>query len=177
MTMKYLKTIFLATLCLVVASSCKKEHYPEYQNGANAQFRRTAVADGQTTTAGIASYWKWTFSKAAPATQDEFIMKVFGSENVASVNVLVDYKKTGSSTTLTSTYKSLTTWPLTAKVSLNDLIALFAAQGVTATNVTVNDQFIFRCEVVLKDGTVIKEQAAVLSALPYMITLTYTVTA
>lgn len=171
--MKYFKILFMITLAITFVS-CKKDRYPEYENSANAQFTRTA-ATGTT----AAAYNTFSFSKAAPATTDAFLLKVIESGNVQSVSVMVDYRRAAAPNTVafTQKYDELTAWPKNYTTSLNALATLFAANGVTAANVAVGDRFVFRIVVTLKSGTIISEQAAVLNATPYAITLTYTVAA
>ncbi len=171
--MKYFKIFFMITLAVGFAS-CKKDRYPEFENSANAQFTRTA-ATGTT----AATYNTFSFSKATPATTDAFLLKVIESGNVQSVSVMVDYRKaaTPNVTAFTQKYDELTTWPKNYTTSLNALTTLFAANGVTTANIAVGDRFVFRIVVTLKSGTVISEQAAVLNAAPYAITLIYTVAA
>lgn len=171
--MKYFKILFIITLA-VGLTSCKKDRYPEFENSANAQFTRS----GDRTATG-ATYNTLSFSKAAPATTDAFLLKVIESGNVQSVSVMVDYRKaaTPSVVSFTQKYDELTAWPKNYTTSLNALATLFAANGITVANLAVGDQFIFRIVVTLKSGTVISGQAAVLNTAPYAITLTYKVAA
>lgn len=172
MIMKYFKIILIACICALTTVSCEKSRYPEFENSANAQFIRdlgVVTANPATNT----TFNTATLNKSNPTLADKFTLKIIETGNVSSVKVLVDYKK--GSTTLTTQYKEITSWPITGSVSLNDLIALFASQGVTSASVTAGDKFVFRTVITLKSGTVVSEQAAVFSALPYTITLTYTV--
>lgn len=169
--MKYLK--FLLIIGIIASTvSCKKSRYPEIENSANAQFTRTAA-----TGTAAAPYNTATLSKATPATTDQFILKIIESGNVKSVSVLVDYRKnlTPTVTTYTQEFKNITTWPQTYTASLNDLVALFSANGLTLANLVSGDKFVYRVVITLNSGTVISGQAALLTAAPYAITLTYTV--
>jgi hypothetical protein len=187
--MKYFK--FLLIIGLITSTvACKKDRYPEFENSANAQFTRTAA-----TGTVAAPYNSGTLSKAAPATADQFLLKVVESGNVKSIAVMVDYRKVGSTAVITKKYADITTWPQTYSTSLNALVALFAADGVTVANLTATvpavpaspgvpakaeipgDRFVFRIVITLNSGTVISEQAAIMNAAPYAITLTYTVAA
>ena len=104
---------------------------------------------------------------------------MIGGENVASVNILIDYRKvTGNvaNTIYTQQFGTLTAWPQTYTTSLNSLVALFAANGLTVAGLAATDQFVFRVVFTLKSGTVVSGQATVLNVAPYLITLTYRVT-
>lgn len=169
--MKYLK--FLLIIGLITSTvACKKNRYPEVENSANAQFTRTAA-----TGTAAAPYNTGTLSKAAAAATDQFLLKVVESGNVKSVNVMVDYRKaaTPTVTTYTQQYATITTWPQTYNVSLNNLITLFTPNGITLANLATGDRFVFRIVITLNSGTVISEQAALLNAAPYATILTYTV--
>jgi hypothetical protein len=171
--MKYLK--FLIIIGLITSTvACKKNRYPEVENSANAQFTRTAA-----TGTAAAPYNTATLSKASPATADQFLLKVVESGNVKSVAVMVDYRKaaTPSVTTYTQQFATITTWPQTYNASLNSLVTLFASNGLTVGGLAVGDRFVFRIVITLNSGTVISEQAAIMNAAPYAITLTYTVAA
>lgn len=171
--MKYLK--FLLIIGLITSTvACKKNRYPDFENSANAQFTRTAA-----TGATAAPYNNGTLSKAAPATTDEFLLKVVESGNVKSVAVMVDYRKsTAPNTTVyTQQFATITSWPQTYNASLNSLVTLFASNGLTVGGLAVGDRFVFRIVITLNSGTVISEQAAIMNAAPYAITLTYTVAA
>ena len=171
--MKYLK--FLLIIGLITSTvACKKSRYPEFENSANAQFTRTAA-----TGAVAAPYNNGNLSKAAPAVTDEFLLKVVESGNVKSVAVMVDYRRSTApnTTVFTQQYASITSWPQTYTASLNNLVTLFAPNGLTVAGLAVGDRFVFRIVITLNSGTVISEQAAIMNAAPYAITLTYTVTA
>lgn len=186
--MKYLKYLFIIALAASVTSCKKDSKFPEFENSANAQFTRTAA-----TGTAAAAYNSLTLSKAAPATSDEFRLRVVESGNVSNVAIMVDYRKVGTTAVITKKYADITTWPQTYTTSLNSLVALFAADGVTVANLTATvpavpaspgvpakaevpgDRFVFRIVVTLKSGTVISEQSALLNSAPYAITLTYTV--
>jgi hypothetical protein len=177
--MKYLR--FLLIIGLITSTvACKKSRYPEVENSANAQFTRvittTPVPPAVTP---AADYNSWTLSKATPALNDKFTLKMVESGNVKSVSVVVDYRKSTSTTvtTFSQPFATITSWPQDYTVSLNSIVALFAANGLTATNLAVGDRFVFRVIVTLNSGTVISEQAAIMNSLPYAITLTYRITA
>ena len=187
--MKYLK--FLLIISLITSTvACKKNRYPEVENSANAQFTRTAA-----TGTSAAAYNTFTLSKASPAVTDPFLLKVIESGNVKTVSVMVDYRKaaTPNVSTYTQKYADITSWPQTYTASLNSLVALFATNGLTLASLTTTipavpaapgvpakaeipgDRFVFRIVITLNSGTVISEQAALLNAAPYAITLTYIV--
>ncbi len=170
--MRYIHILIMVCICAIV-SSCEKDRFPEVENSANAQFKRALG-----TAATPASFNTGTLSKATPAATDNFNFGVVENGNVASVKVMVDYRKaaTPTVTTFTQQYADITSWPVDYSVSLNSLTTLFAANGLTSANVVANDRFVFRAVFTLKSGTVVSEQAAVLLALPYATTLTYTVT-
>lgn len=169
--MKYLK--FLLIIGIITSTvSCKKNRYPEVENSANAQFTRTAASG-----TAVAPYNNFTLSKATPAASDPFILKIIESGNVKSVSVLVDYRKSATVTTYTQEFKNITSWPQTYNATLNDLVALFSANGLTMANLAVGDRFVYRVVITLNSGTVISGQAALLTVAPYAITLTYVVTA
>lgn len=171
--MKYLKYFFAMTLIISIAS-CKKNRYPEFENSANAQFTRKL---GAVLTQTTNSYAAFDLKKTTPDLSDEFLLKVVEDGNVKSVSVMVDYRKTGTTAVVTQKFAEITTWPQTYNASLNSLVALFAPNGVTLANLTVNDRFVFRIVITLNSGTVISEQSALLSTVPYAVTLTYTVKA
>jgi hypothetical protein len=171
--MKYLK--FLLIIGLITSTvACKKSRYPEVENSANAQFTRKLGAVLTPTTNSFASF---TLSKAAPANTDEFLLKVVESGNVKSIAVMVDYRKSTApnTTVFTQQFATITSWPQTYNASLNNLVALFAPNNLTVAGLAVGDRFVYRIVITLNSGTVISEQAALLNALPYAITLTYTV--
>lgn len=171
--MKYLKFLFIIVLATGL-TSCKKNRYPEIENSANAQFTRKL---GAVLTPTTNSYAAFDLKKSDPAVADEFLLKVIESGNVKSISVMVDYRKTGTTAVVTQKFADITTWPQTYNTSLNNLVNLFAANGVTLANLTVNDRFVFRIVITLNSGTVISEQSALLNSLPYATTLTYTVKA
>lgn len=162
----------MAAFCLLVVSSCDKDVIPVAENAAYAQFERAAGVVTATPTQNT-SFSRANLSRATPAATDQSTLKILGSDLVASVKVMVDYTK--GTTVKTAQYKEITTYPLAVTTSLNELIALFASQGATAANVTANDRFVFKTIITLKTGTVVTEQSATLSTLPYLTTLTYTV--
>lgn len=167
--MKFFKHIIPALALIVITSSCEKEsRFPEVENGANAQFTR---ALGVPATA--ASFNNATLSRANPAVKDNFTLKIVESGNVAQVRLMIDYIK--GNTTKTRQYEEVKNWPVNYSLSLNDLIAVFAADGVTSGTVANGDRFILRTDFTLNSGTVINSQATVLTSAPYAIRLTYTV--
>lgn len=177
--MKYLK--FLLVIGLIASTvACKKSRYPEFENSANAQFTRVIQpppAGAPATPA--ADYNVWTMSKGTPAGIDQFVLKMVESGNVKSVSVLVDYRKSTApnTTVFTQPYATITSWPQNYSVTLNNLVTLFAPNGLTVGGLAVGDRFVFRVVITLNSGTVISEQAAIMNSLPYAITLTYRVTA
>lgn len=178
--MKYLRILLIISL---VASTvaCKKNRYPEIENSANAQFTRTITSPAPVPPAvtPAAEYNSWTLSKTTSTLVDKFTLKMVESGNVKSVSVLVDYRKSTSTTvnTFTQQFSTITSWPQNYTITLNDVVALFAANGLTVANLAVGDRFVFRVVITLNSGTVISEQAAIMNALPYAITLTYRITA
>lgn len=171
--MKYLKYIFAITLIISLAS-CKKDRYPEFENSANAQFTRKL---GAVITSTTNSYASFDLKKTTPDLADEFLLNVVESGNVKSVSVMVDYRKTGTTAVVTQKFADIATWPQTYNASLNSLVALFASNGVTLANLTVNDRFVFRLVITLNSGTIVSEQSSLLNTVPYAVTLTYTVKA
>lgn len=171
--MRYLKFL-LITGIIAGTLACKKDRYPQIENSANAQFTRTAG-----TGPAPAGYNTHSLKKSAAADVDEFVLKVVESGNVKSVSVMVDYKKaiSPSVTTYSRLYASISSWPQTYNVSLNDLVTMFEPSGITLGNLAVGDKFVFRIVITLNSGTIISEQATVLNSAPYAITLTYTVAA
>ncbi len=171
--MKNFKLYIIAFFCLLVVSSCEdKGVIPMAENAAYPQFERASGVVTATPTTNT-TFSRGTLSKATPATTDVSTLKITGSDLVASVKVMVDYKK--GAAIKTAQYKEITTYPLTITTSLNELIALFASQGVTTATVAATDVFVFRTVITLKTGSVVSEQSATLATLPYLTTLTYTV--
>lgn len=169
--MKYLKFLLIIGM-LTSTVACKKSRYPEIENSANAQFTRT-----DKTITSPAAYNTFSFKKTTPAEADQFLLKVIESGNVKTVSVMVDYKKatTPTVTTYSQQFAAITTWPQTYGVALNDLVTLFAPNGITLMNLAVGDRFVFRIVITLNSGTVISEQSAVLNTAPYATLLTYTI--
>jgi hypothetical protein len=170
--MKYLRYILIIGLVTSVFSCKKDSHYPEVENSANAQFKRTAATGAVAT-----PYNTLTVSKAAPATPDEFILNIVESGNVKSVSVVVDYRKStaNSVTVFTQPFATITSWPQTYTTNLSAIVALFAANGLTVSGLAVGDRFVFRVVITLNSGTIVSGQAAVLNTAPYAITLNYIV--
>jgi hypothetical protein len=140
--MKNLKYLYCIVLALIIGS-CRDEDENPIPDFTKSSIPVFFQKEGDT---GFIDYLD------PDATAITFDVDRKGTEDVSSIDVIVTYNNSETNKSETVTYNTVTSFPQTVSLTLDELIALFPEEVVTRDTLSLGDSFIVGGNVKLADG-------------------------